>query len=156
MTTRRDPRTPRSPACLLALLAMAGCGSGDDAAIDVSGPVAGEALAGSDVAVYLDVDGGVGDAIVGASSPAAPAATLHELEEVEGGGIMMPSDRIGLDGHTRLQPMGSHIMLSHLRWELTAGDRFALTLQFERHAPVEVEVEVVPLDALAELVEVDR
>lgn len=151
------PATLAIPAAVIAALGAAACGGGADPALTVSGGVAGEARAGAEVAIYFEVESDREDAIVGVASPDAEAATLHELRPVDGGGIMMPSDRITLaDGHTTLQPMGSHVMLSGLRRPLVAGDRIDLTLEFDHHATMPIVVEVVPLYELAELVADDR
>jgi copper(I)-binding protein len=135
---------------------LTACGGGPAGEVAVRDAVAGEARAGAEVAVYFEVESGGGDAIVSASSPASARSSLHELQPVDGGGIMMLSDRIGLvDGVTVLQPMGSHVMLSGLEQALVAGDRVPVTLEFDHHAPVTIEVVVVPLHELAELVDGD-
>lgn len=149
--------TPRLVAVGVALAALTACGGGSAGGLTVRGATAGEARAGADVAVYFEVDSDGGDAIVAATSPAAAASSLHELRPVDGGGVMMPSDRITLtDGTTVLQPMGSHVMLSRLERELVAGDRVPVVLEFDHHPPVTIEVDVVPLYELAELVADDR
>ncbi len=136
---------------------LAACGGGPAGEVLVRDAVAGEARAGAEVAVYFEVESGGGDAIVSATSASADRSSLHELQPVEGGGIMMPSDRITLvDGVTVLAPNGSHVMLSGLEQALVAGDRVPVTLEFEHHAPITVEVAVVPLYELAELVDGDR
>jgi copper(I)-binding protein len=133
--------------------ALTACGGGPAGEVLVRDAVAGEAGAGAEVAVYFEVESGGGDAIVSVSSSAAAQWSLHELQPVEGGGIMMPSDRIALvDGVTVLEPNGSHVMLSGLERPLVAGDVVPVTLRFDRHAPITIEVAVVPLYELAELV----
>ena len=83
----------------------------------------------------------------------ATEVTLHELRPLDGGGIMVPSDRLALaPGTTRLEPMGSHVMLGGLRRDLSPGDTVELRLEFARHAPIVTTVDVVPLYELAELV----
>ena len=148
----------RSGACWIgAVLFAAACGAGPERGLTVSDAVAGEARSGADVAVYFRIESGGEDAIVGAVSPESDIATLHEMQEVDGGGIMMPSGRITVrDGTTTLQPDRSHVMLSGLHRELVAGDRIELTLEFDRHPPIVVTVDVVPLYELAELVEPDE
>jgi copper(I)-binding protein len=138
-------------------VSLTACGGGPAGEVLVRDAVAGEARAGAEVAVYFEVESGGGDAIVSASSSTAERSSLHELQPVEGGGIMMPSDRITLvDGMTVLAPNGSHVMLSGLAEALVAGDMVPLTLEFEHHDPITVEVAVVPLYELAELVDGDR
>ena len=139
---------------VLVVALTAGCGGAPpDGAVTITGPVVGEVPQGADAAVYFEVESGSSDAIVGAVAPDAAGASLHELRPVDGGGIMLPSDRITVDpGITRLSPTGSHIMLSDVREPLVAGDRVELTVEFDRHAPIEIDVTVVPLHELAELI----
>jgi len=133
------------------------CGGGPPGEVLVRDALAGEARAGAEVAVYFEVESGGDDAIVAVSSSSAERSSLHEMQPVEGGGIMMPSDRITLvDGVTVLAPNGSHVMLSGLERPLVAGEVLPLTLEFEHHAPITIEVDVVPLYELAELVDGDR
>ncbi len=140
---------------VLVVALTAACGGAPPAgSVTITGPVVGEVPRGADAAVYFEVESGGSDAIVGAVAPGAAGVSLHELRPVDGGGIMLPSDRITVDrGITRLSPMGSHIMLSDVREPLVAGDRIALTIEFDRHTPIEIDVTVVPLHELAELIE---
>lgn len=136
------------------VLALAGCGDDDagDDPIRIENPVVGETPQGADAAVYFDVVGGSGDALVGATSPVAAATSLHTMEPVEGGGIMYPTDRIPLEGDvTTLAPLGTHVMLEELSVALVDGDTVAVTLLFEEHGGTEVVVDVVPLADLADL-----
>lgn len=144
-----------APAAVLIVALMAACaGAPGDGVVKVTGPVVGETPRGADAAVYFEVEAGGEDAIVGAVAPDAAGVSLHELRPVDGGGIMLPSGRIAVDrGITRLSPMGSHIMLSAVREPLVAGDRIPLTIEFDRHASIEIDVTVVPLHELAELIE---
>jgi copper(I)-binding protein len=138
---------------LLALLVAAGCGRAQTGGLRVEGAVVGATPAGFDAAVYFDDVTGDRDAIVGAESDDADEVSLHELELVGGGGIMMPADRIELDaGTTSLEPLGSHVMLHDLRRPLEPGGRIEVRLTFDRHPPVSVVVDVVPLEELVELV----
>lgn len=45
--------------------------------------------------------------------------------------------------HIVLHPAGHHIMLMGLREKLTAGDQFEMTLSFDHHDPIIVDVQVV-------------
>ena len=146
----------RQPLLVTAAILLAGCGSGDDApagdSIEIENGVVGETPAGADAAVYLDIVGGDGDALVGASSTLAEATSLHTIEQVEGGGVMYPTDRIELEGDvTTLAPIDKHVMLEGLRVELVEGDTLTVMLEFDDHVDVEVDVDVVPLADLAEL-----
>ena len=149
-------RRSMAAAAVVAAVSTA-CGGGPPGEVLVRDALAGEARAGAEVAVYFEVESGGDDAIVAVSSSSAERSSLHEMQPVEGGGIMMPSDRITLvDGVTVLAPNGSHVMLSGLERPLVAGEVLPLTLEFEHHAPITIEVDVVPLYELAELVDGDR
>ena len=146
----------RLGALATAALLIAGCGDEDDPsttdALRIENPVVGETPVGADAAVYFDVVGGEGDALVGAASPAATATSLHTFEAVEGGGVMSPTDRIELDGDvTTLAPIDQHVMLEELAVALVAGETLRMTLRFEEHGDVDVVVDVVPLADLADL-----
>ena len=147
----------RSMAAAVVAAVSAACGGGPSGEVLVRDALAGEARAGAEVAVYFEVESGGGDAIVAVSSSSAERSSLHEMQPVEGGGIMMPSERITLvDGVTVLAPNGSHVMLSGLERPLVAGEVLPVTLEFEHHAPITIDVAVVPLYELAELVDGDR
>jgi len=48
---------------------------------------------------------------------------------------------------TKLEPSGLHVMLLNLKAPLKVGDRFPLTLTFEKAGSVSVEVTVEPVGA---------
>ena len=79
--------------------------------------------------------------------------TLHEMEPLEGGGIMIATERFELPAgeEVRLAPLGSHVMLEDLVADLVPGETVELTLRFERASAVTFDVPIVPLDELAEL-----
>lgn len=139
-----------------ATLLVVGCGDEEDPSsgdpLRVEDAVLGETPAGADAALYFEIVGGAGDALVGASSPAAEATSLHTIEAVEGGGVMYPTDRIELGGDvTTFAPIDKHVMLEGLAVDLVAGETVRATLQFEEHGDVDVMVAVVPLADLADL-----
>lgn len=97
-------------------------------------------------AVYLTVaDNGQPDRLVGASTPAAASAELHETIDDKGVMKMRP-----LDGGVALlpgkpvefKPGGYHVMLTGLKAPLRAGDTFPLTLTFEHAPPLTTQVKV--------------
>lgn len=139
---------------LAVVLASSSCSSPVRAgSLAISSPLVGEAPLGADAAVYFDVVADGDDAIVGVSTAAAEGAILHEMRPVEGGGIMVTSEVLDIEpGITRLEPLGSHLMLSNLRRPLVAGDTVTLVLSFEHHPDIDVAVPVVPLYQLAEIV----
>lgn len=71
--------------------------------------------------------------LVGAESPAAEAASLHETVTDNGGAVtMLPvaGARVPAGGELRLESGGLHLMLTGLQEALRAGDEVELTLRF--------------------------
>ena len=110
-------------------------------------------------AAYLVVKnaGSAPDALVGASSPAAETAEVHETYVVESpmgsampgasGDVVMgmrPIARIEIPagGSLELKPGSYHIMLIGLNQELKPGDKIEITLTFESAGEVTVTAEV--------------
>lgn len=137
-----------------ALVALAvGCAGADAGGVRIEGAVVGATPAGFDAAVYFDAIAADHDAIVAAESTDAAEVSLHQLQLVGGGRIMIPADRIELDvGTTSLRPQGSHVMLHDLRRPLVPGDEVTVRLTFDRHRAIVVTAAVVPLEDLVELV----
>jgi periplasmic copper chaperone A len=84
------------------------------------------------------------DRLVGVSGDAAGALELHTTENNNGVMSMRPVEGIDLPagGQLELKPGSYHVMLVGLNGPLAPGDRFPLTLQFERAGPIEVIAEV--------------
>ena len=105
-------------------------------------------------AAYLTIQNkGAADELTGVRASIGDAA-LHETS-IEGGimrmrpiepgqGMVVPSN-----GRLGLAPGGAHVMISGLKRPLAAGDRFELTLLFDKSRPKKVKVEVRPADAAA-------
>ncbi len=103
-------------------------------------------------AVYLTLtnQGAAPDRLVGASSPAAKHAGLHS-HSMEGGVMkMQPVKAMEVipGSPTVLAPGGLHIMLMGLTAPLKEGERFPVTLTFERAGSLEIEVIVEKLGAM--------
>lgn len=105
---------------------------------------------GSDSApgvVYMDLinEGGTPDRLIEVEADAASRAELHESTVENGiarmkpisGGIEVPAN-----GKVQLKPRGYHVMLIGLKRDLRLGDRFRVTLQFEKSGVMEIEAEV--------------
>jgi copper(I)-binding protein len=108
---------------------------------------AGAAKAG---AAYLTItDQGQPDRLIGASTPVADTAELHESSGDMGNMKMRPVNGLDLapGKPVKLAPGGSHLMLMGLKAPLKAGDTFPLTLRFEHAPPLTVTVTVEPLAA---------
>lgn len=98
-------------------------------------------------AAYLRVVnmGSVSDRLTGAEAPeVAGTVELHETA-MEGGMARMHAAHafeVPAGNTLELKPGGKHIMLMNLKRELKPGDRFTLTLKFEKAGTVQGEVEV--------------
>lgn len=107
--------------------------------------------------LVLKNSGSTPDALVGASSPAAETAEVHETYVVEspmgsampgasGGAVMgmRPIARVEIPagGTLELKPGSYHIMLMNLKQELKVGDTVEVTLMFENADPITVTAEV--------------
>ncbi|AAQ62023.1 copper chaperone PCu(A)C [Chromobacterium violaceum] len=97
--------------------------------------------------VYLSLEnqGKAEDKLVSASTPRAERAEVHthvndngvmRMRKVEGGVAVAPGQTV------KFAPGSYHIMLLGLKQPLKAGDRFPLTLSFEKAGQVEVQVVV--------------
>ncbi len=100
---------------------------------------------GRTAAVYvtLHAEGGA-DRLIGATTPRAGMAMLHESFDDHGISRMRMLDAVDLPpGQTvTFRPGGLHIMLTHLGQPLVKGDSFPLTLRFAHAKPVTVTVKV--------------
>ena len=126
-------------ATLLAFPALAADIKVDDA---WARPTLGQARTG---AAYLTLSTtGTPDRLVAVSSPAAGKAELHTMTMNNNVMQMRPVDAIQVTPGTevKLQPGGLHVMLLDLKSPLKLGEKFPLTLKFERGGEVQVQVEV--------------
>ncbi len=89
-------------------------------------------------------DHGAPDRLVGAATPAADKAEVHQT--VNDGGVMKmdatPSLDLPTDKAVTLAPGGYHIMLLGLKRQLKPGDTFPVTLTFAKAKPVTATVTV--------------
>jgi copper(I)-binding protein len=89
-------------------------------------------------------NGQTADRLLGASTPVAQKAELHE--HVHAAGVMkmqqVQTVEVPAGGEVTFAPMGYHIMLFGLKQQAKDGERFPLTLNFEKAGTVEVEVAV--------------
>ena len=95
---------------------------------------------------YLSIDnkGKAADKLLRASSPRAGSVELHTMS-MEGNIMRMrqvPAIEVAPGTVVKLAPGGLHIMLQDLKQSLSKGDRFPMTLVFERAGEVKVEVVV--------------
>lgn len=136
----------RTTAIVAALLLAVGLAQAAHAPVEVRNPWARPGARGRNSAVYMEVHNAQpqADRLVAAGTDVAEAVELHETR-VEGGMHRMNKVEaidVPPNGRVELRPGGLHIMLFRLNTALRAGDRFPLTLRFERAGRLTVEVVV--------------
>lgn len=94
--------------------------------------------------MQLKNTGGQGDRLIGAKTPVAEHASLHTHRMTGDIMRMRPVDAIPIPagGTAMLKPGGLHIMLMRMTRTLKQGEKFPLTLTFERAGTITVEVTV--------------
>jgi len=98
----------------------------------------------------LDNKSGTADRLTGASSDVADKLQIHEMK-VENGVMKMREVAGGLpipaSGSVVLKPGSYHVMLIGLKKPLTVGEKFPLTLTFEKAGNISVTVPVQAMGA---------
>lgn len=94
----------------------------------------------------LENEGKVSDKLVKAESPVSQSVQLH-LMEMSTDNVMkmreVDSIDLGADSKIKMHPGGGyHIMLVELKKPLTVGEKFPLTLYFEKAGKIDVMVKV--------------
>jgi copper(I)-binding protein len=103
-------------------------------------------------AVYMTLDNksSTADRLTGASSDVADKLQIHEMK-VENGVMKMREVAGGLSipagGSVALKPGGYHVMLIGLKKPLTVGEKFPLTLTFEKAGNISLTVPVQAMGA---------
>ncbi|MGE0658224.1 MAG: copper chaperone PCu(A)C [Reyranellaceae bacterium] len=101
------------------------------------GPVGGAFLS-------IENKGATADRLVSAASPVAKTVEIHN--HIKDGDVMRMRAVDGIDlpagGKVELKPGGYHIMLMGLSKPLKEGERFPVTLQFEKAGKIDVEIAV--------------
>ena len=89
------------------------------------------------------------DRLLSASTPAAKKVEMHVTEHAGEVAKMRQLRAFEVPGRERLalEPNGAHLMLVDLVQPLKKGERFPMTLRFERAGEVEVQFEVQDLGA---------
>ena len=136
-----------------ALLALSTMASATDLQVDgawVRGTVPAQKVTGAFMKITSKQDA----ALVGASTPLADKAEVHEMK-MQGDVMKMnaiPRLPLPAGKAVELSPGGYHIMLFGLKQPLKAGDKLPLELQIEqggKRETVKVDVEIRPLDTNA-------
>lgn len=106
----------------------------------------GQMMQGGNSAIYMVIhnDGEAADRLTAAETDVARNVELHEtrMEGTMGQMFRVPNIPIPGRGRVELKPGGLHVMLIGLRRELKMGDRFPITLVFERAGRVSSSAEV--------------
>ncbi len=100
--------------------------------------------------VYLTIiDSGPPDRLVGASTPVAESAAVHQTIDDHGIMRMRPTGPIAVAAGkpVTLAPGGMHLMLIGLNHALHPGEHFPLILRFARAGAVQTDVTVQALGA---------
>jgi hypothetical protein len=134
------------------LLAAASAYSQQKGEIEVRQPWSRATPPGAKVAVgYMEIrnTGSQPDRLLSASTPAAQRVQMH-ITQREGEVMKMrPVKSFEIPPRERitLRPGGSHLMLVDLTRPLKKGERFPMTLRFERAGELRVELEVQEMGA---------
>jgi len=90
------------------------------------------------------------DKLIGAASPAAGSAEIHQM--AMDGGMMKMRAVTAVDipsgGKLELKPGGYHLMLLDLKQPLKVGDKVPLTLTFQNAGTILVSVEVEAMGSM--------
>jgi periplasmic copper chaperone A len=138
------------------LLAFALCAGLGSAAFAQTGPAASLGIAhawarataatAKTGAAYLTITnkGTNDDRLIGVASPVAAKAELHTSQMDNNVMRMRPLEAVEVKagGKAELKPGGMHIMLVDLKAPLKVGDKFPLTLHFEKAGAIEIMVTV--------------
>ncbi len=133
-------------ATLMLATVLAACA--DDAAADpvIENVWARPGDTGDNSAAFMDIsnDGDADLTLIGASGDIAGAVEVHE-SSMEDGMMQMeeiPELVIEAGETVSLEPGGYHIMMMNLEQDLEVGDTFQITLEFEDHDDIELDVTV--------------
>jgi periplasmic copper chaperone A len=136
---------PRLLRVLAVLLALGGSAGAQEGVVDIAAAWARATPAGADAAaVYLTLQSPAGDRLIGAETPVAREAGVHEMT-MEGSIMRMrpvPSLDLPPGRAVTLKPGGLHLMLTGLKQPLQPGHVFALTLHFAKAGDRQVTVAV--------------
>jgi len=99
----------------------------------------------------IENTGGAPDRLLKAASPVAARTEVHTV--IQDGDVMRMREVPALDlapkSKVELKPGGYHVMLMDLKAPLKAGDRFPLTLTFEKAGTITVDITVEKLSGPA-------
>lgn len=134
---------------LVILLITSACGNSDG--IAVLDAWARPGFRGDNSAIYLTINNQAnqGDGLIGADSDVAGGTEIHLSKMDTAGTITMKRQElvvIPAKDSVELAPGGLHIMLVNLGKDLSVGDTFPVTLEFQRAGDITIEVEIKQSD----------
>ncbi|MCH7678699.1 copper chaperone PCu(A)C [candidate division KSB1 bacterium] len=97
--------------------------------------------------IYLTIvnEGGIADRLIAIQTEVAEVVEFHETRK-QGDMMMMQrlegAIEIPADGQVEFKPGGLHIMLIGLKRSLNPGERFGITLEFDKSGEVAVESKI--------------
>ncbi|MCW5745685.1 MAG: copper chaperone PCu(A)C [Alphaproteobacteria bacterium] len=95
----------------------------------------------------IENKGGTPDKLLRARSPVAARTEVHTV--IRDGDVMrmreVPAIELAPNSKVELKPGGYHVMLMELKAPLKAGDKFPLTLTFEKAGEITVDIVVEKL-----------
>lgn len=139
-------RARRSFIVTLFALAASACSPSAREPIVVSDAWSNATPAGATVAAaYMEITAADADTLLSATTSVAEHIEMHTSSEENGMMRMRPLPSAPLDPGKpfKFAPGGAHFMLMGLREPLAAGQRYSMTLQFEKAGARTVEVTVV-------------
>ena len=99
---------------------------------------------------YVTLTSPIDDRLMGASSPVAGRAEIHEMT-MDGQVMRMREQKDGValpaGKPVALAPGGYHIMLMDLNKPLVAGQTITVQLRFQHAPPMDLDVKVAPIGA---------
>ena len=135
------------PVLILLVIAIitSACGGSDEVILQDAWARPG--FEGDNSAVYLTIMNptDLRDGLIGAVSDVAAVTEIH-LSQMDDAGTMTMERQdlviIPANGSVELSPGGLHVMLVNLVKDLSVGDTFPITLEFQRAGDTTIEVEV--------------
>lgn len=129
---------------LFALPVLSACGGNGD--VVVKDPWARPGISGGNSGVFFSVDNSSSDVdkLLRATSDVADAVELHQTTMEDGVMKMTPQKFVEIPAGSTVDfaPGGLHVMLIGLVDDLAVGDTFQITLEFDKHAPIQLVVTV--------------
>ena len=126
------------------LLLLASCAAPVTEGVEVRDAWARPAAQGANGAVYFVIRSSDADEITSVSSDVAEAVEMHE--SMMSGDVMemhqLESVSLPAGQDVSFEPGGLHIMLVGLKQELQVGDEIEITLHFQNHEAIRVNVPV--------------